>query len=691
MAISIRREVAQPTEAPQGLQKIKDLREEAIKDRRRYEPTWHLCQSFLAGRHWVGWNSRTRRIVNLPNPSDRERHTVNVIPQYHQTVLGKLYVEDMRPDVLFSREDQESESIALHLQHLSKYAWEVETEADRRIFLMMHKMLTWGTSAIRCLWDPTQGQKIGDFPVGPDGNPITDMQQAYDYVAQAQQMGQKVQFTPIKEGRILWETLGPFQFLVPPGVEESEYFPYLFIERPVALGEAKRHWPKAANLSEQTLRNVSVQELGSDVDASPGGGGLLKGHVLVSTYYEMPTNEYEEGRVVIYSENTILDELPTLPYKLKGRPHHGVIFYRYHIVDGRFWGKGIVEDLVGPNRQRNRARSQMIEMKDRNLGRVYAKKGTLTPANRPIGKIMEVIEIPLHAEFPVETAGVPPGGWILQEAEMNDQDMDKVAGLRDVTMGQAPAGVSAYAAMALLAEQDERRIGPVLKEIRNGIADDLLLTLELIKRYWQDGKQLAIVGADGSLEQFIYKRALLPNEFYVDVTKNSPLPSSPAAEAQKIFDVYNAAIAAGQPLPPEWLRNSLAAGRVLPFPTREDQVQRKKAEMEHYFLRSGQMVMPDPFDIDALHLEIHRAERFQVQMAPGNEQYVQFLLQHEQLHLESMQNKTTAAGPQSGTGNQSSVPQMQGGHGVEAQPGPQGAAQTASGTAPVQTPQAGVR
>jgi len=685
--------VQTPPETDPGLQQIKELREDALKDRRRYEPTWHICQSFIAGRHWVGWNSRTRRIVDLPNPNDRERHTVNVIPQYHQTVLGKLFVEDMRPDVLFRREDEESESIAQHLQMLTKYAWEIEVDADKRIYQMMHKMLTWGTAALRCCWDPSQGQKILDVPIGPDGQPMLDMVQARAYVAQAQAAGQQVPIQPFYEGKITWEALGPFQFLPPAGVEEPDFFPFLFIERPMSLGEVKRRWPKAAQLRAQTLRITDAQEMSSEVDASPAGGGTLKGHVLVTTYYEMPTVEHSQGRVVIYSENTILEEQQQLPYMLKGKPHHGVVFFRYHSVDGRFWGKGIVEDLIGPNRQRNRARSQMIEMKDRNLGRVYAKKGTLTPANRPVGKIMEVIEIPLHADFPVETPGTPPGAWILQEAEMNDQDMDKVAGLRDVTLGQAPAGVSAYAAMALLAEQDERRIGPVLKMIRGGIADDLLLTLDLIKKYWPDGKQLAIVGVDGSLQEFIFSRAMLPSEFYIDVVRNAPLPTSPAAEAQKIFDVYNAAIAAGQPLPPEWLRNSLQAGRVLPFPTREEQVQRKKAEMEHYFLQNGQQIMPDPFDVDEIHLAIHRAERFQVQMDPRQGQYAQMLMQHEELHLENMQQKTAQTG--AGTGG-TSVPQMQGGHGVEAQAAsPQanlaGAAQVASGTAPVQGPQAGAR
>src|SRR5262245_41757444 len=270
-----------------SLQKIKDLHERALKDRRRYEPTWHLCQSFLAGRHWVGWNSRTRRIVDMPNPNDRERHTVNVVPQYHQTVLGKLYVEDLRPDLLFSRDDVEAEAYGNHTRHLLKFAWENEVEADRRIYLMMHKMLTWGTAALRCVWDPTQGRKMGDFPIGPDGQVITDMNMARDYVAQAQEMGQQVPFKAVEEGRSLWEALGPFSFLPPPGVEDPDYFPWLFVDRPMHIDEARRRWPEAQNLKPQNLRVNDARELSSEVEGSPAGASQLKDFVLVSTFYKM--------------------------------------------------------------------------------------------------------------------------------------------------------------------------------------------------------------------------------------------------------------------------------------------------------------------------------------------------------------------------------------------------------------------
>ena len=455
----------------------------------------------------------------------------------------------------------------------------------------------------------------------------------------------------------------------------------MICERPVPIEWAKLRYPDAATrLRAQDIQSISAAPIASPLEGireAPAAASKPKDHVLVSIGYEMPTSDFPRGREVHWASHgsVILEIQDRLPYELKGRPHHGMTFFHYHRVPGRFFSVGVVEPLVGPQRQKNRARSQMIEMKDRNLGRVYAKKGTMTAANKPVGKIMEVIEVPLHADYPQETNGVPVGAWIENEARINDEDMDRVSGLREVSMGQAPAGVSAYSAMALLAEQDDRRVGPILKMLRNGIADSMLLSLELAKRYWPENKQFAIAGQDGMIEMFNYQKAMLPSDFYVHITQTAPLPTSPAAEAQKIFDIYNAAVASGQPLPIDWLKGSLDAGRAMPIPKREEQVQITKAEQENLLITMGHMVQPDYWDDDFVHISVHRQAQSEFGLAEKTKQGptdprqpkdpnapptpADILEFHIQMHMQNAQQKRPTAAD--------AVPAQQGGHGVEAQ------------------------
>ncbi len=670
----------------------RERRRRATNSRRSYEATWQICQSFLAGRQWVEWSGeggRLGRVIEQPNPFKRERHTVNTITQFVATVMGKLYVEDLRPDILFRRADQESETIATHTSAVSKYIWDVEVDAERVIHALLLKMTTFGTAALRCMYDTSAGDPIGDFPIGPDGKPIIDMQQATAYVQYMASQGQTAQFKTIRQGQISWEDLSPMQVLPPPGVADEAWFPWLIVERPVPIEWAKMRWPEAADrIREMTLTSndqmsTRADSSGSSAVDSPNSVSYtaLKGHVLITTGYQMPTDELPHGRVVTWidNQNTILAVEDQLPYRLKGRPHHGIVFFHYHRIPGRFFSLGVVEPLVGPQRQKNRARSQMIEMKDRNLGRVYARKGTITSANKPVGKIMELIEIPLHSDFPQETQGVPPGPWIENEARINDEDMQLVAGLQDVSMGRTPTGVSAYSALALLAEQDERRVGPILKTLRLGLGDAMLLSLELAKAYWPNGKQMGIAGEEGQIDVYNYDRAALPQEFYINITRSAPLPTSPAVESQKIFDIFNAATSAGQPLPIDWLKSSLDQGRALPIPKREQEVQRAKAEEENLMMSQGQMVQPQYYDDDYVHIEVHREAEMEAQQT-GNMQLVQILEMHIQMHAQNAAMKKPT--------QQDQVPQQQGGHGIEAQNGyqqnQQGLAQTASGQAPIQ-------
>ena len=645
-------------------------RDAAKSDRRAYEPTWHLCRHFIANRQWVGWQGNPTgggRIMAIPNPGDRERHTANVLTQYLSTVVGKITAEDFMPSLHFRREDVETQDFVNQARKALKWAWDEELAADRQVERAVLKMATYGTSALRAYFDNSVGPVLGDVPIGPDGNAIYQMEEARAFVASEAEAGRTAKMKTVRQGRIVWEPLGPFNLLPPPGVEFTENFPWLIVERPHPIEWIKHTY--GVDVPEQPLTSVDTNtDVGSTDPTQPAPArSKLAGHAIVSVGYEMPNTKYPDGCQFVWSGQTKLAEIHSLPYTLNGSPHHGIVFLHYHAIPERFWAMGMVEPGIGPQRQRNKARSQMIEMKDRNLGRVYAHKGTLSAATRPTGKIMEVIEVPLGHQFPVETNGVPPGAWIENEARMNDEDLDRVMGLRETSLGQAPGGVSAYSAMALLVEQDDKRLGTITAGVRFSVRDLVKMTLQDVRRYWPEQKQIDLAGPSGVIDNMIFTAAKLPEMIYVEIPKGTSAPRSPAAQVQLVFDLFNAATSSGTPLPVEWLYESIMQGQPMPIPQGQGQTQRRQAELENDLMMRGVPQETNYWDDDAAHIPIHRQQQTMAVQA-GDMQTAQVFEQHCQAHEQSSQQKQMGMA-QPPTGNPLTQ-QLGGGTGAPGQPTP---------------------
>jgi hypothetical protein len=633
-----------------AVSKWQERREQARRDRARYEPIWHMCHHYLAGRQWIGWAERERRIISLHDHPDwrhRERHTVNVLTSHVWNTLARVISDDLRPDITFRRDDIESERFAEQARRAWQYSWQEEVGADDALLITLLKEFTYGTAATRCYFDPTEGAELGELPLDDDGRPITNPQEAMAYVAQAQMEGRRVRFDRVKEGRSIWEPLSPFNIFPPPGVERECDFPWLIIERPFSIEAVQRMFTsKAKNLVAQDLTSTDMaasREPGVSDDPFGSSSGKLEDHVLLSTGYEYPCPEYPNGQTTTWCKDTLLARDDKLPYMIDGVPTDGISFFHYHRIPGRFWAQGIVEPGMGIQRQINRARSQQIEMKDRNMGRVYAHVGTVTEANKPVGKINELIEVQLGHQFPVETQGIPPGPWIQAEAEIGQMDLNRVLGVSDVSRGLAPQGVSAYSALALLSEQSERTIEPIIKMTRKSIIKLAKATLHNIRLYWPSSKQIAIAGDDGLYDAFIFESAQLPESVFIIWPEGPPRPRSQAAEIQKIFDLYDRSVAGGRPLPIGWLKDSLEAVKAQEIPEIPGQAQQHKAELENMLLARGQMIAPAQYDDDVMHIEIHRAAQTAHDLLPGAEQVRMIFDQHIQQHVYAQQMKMMMA------------------------------------------------
>lgn len=647
---------------PGPLGKWRQRAQDAQRKRRDYEKDWRLCHEYVANNQWVGWSREERRVIDLRTLADekeREHFTSNVLTQYLWTMFGKLYGDDYKCNISLRVDDETGREYAQQAQRAWDLGWDEEWDGDRFMYEVLLGICTYGTVGGQVYLDPRQGKPVGPMPLDPTGRPVLDNPQAF--VAEMMRQGQTAPIRDVREGRICWQDLNPFNILPPPGVRRERDFPWLILCRPASIDAELRplYGDKAKGLAENPLDGADF----GGISAGQDNDRKIKGHALVYTGFEYPTPESPQGQQIVWAGDRVLEAPRDLDIQVNGEPKFGVFFYHFRRLKQRFWSQGIVEPQLGGQRQRNRLRSQQVEIVDRvGLPKIFAERGTITVSKLPGGRVGEIITYPRTANRPpTEFVGTGPGPWLEGLINSVDADLDKIAGLHDVSLGQAPGNTSAYAAMALLKEEDDRRQGPVLKEIRRELSEQAKYTLQAMRKWWPTDKQFEIAGADHVSEAFTFNATLLPMSQLVKVGKDTPAPTSQAASLQLIFDLWDRFQQAGQPLPGQWLYDSVSAGYPLPPPTDVTNVQRKNAQLENARMLEGNPVQVEPFDMDVIHISVHRAQQVEIAQVPQYEQANELIEQHVRIHVMAAQAKAGAAAAAQ------QVPQLQGGMGQAGQ------------------------
>lgn len=647
------------------LEPWQNRKEAAEKKREEFLPQIRINRKFAAGKQHLDVNPRDGRVVDVRYRNiggvNVKMLTSNVLDQFLLTVQGRMASTDYLPNFLSAQGDENADLITEQLNDAFRWGWENEWNGDRKVMALMRLLTVDGTAAVRVRYDRKYGDKVGDFPL-KDGRPIKDPKEARAYVAGLSDKGELASFVSIHEGKVCWEVLSFDQFLTPPGYEYPEDFPWVIINRPVNVAEIKARYGKMAD-------GVEEEDL-EPAESLTGGLGFpdekkhrLTGKAMVYTGYEMPTGDSPTGRTIVFTKDNLLDFTPSLPIDEHPQgPHCGVHFFRWTVVPGRFAGKAFVENGIGAQTILNKRITQIDTIIDRNMPKVFVEEQSL--ARPRTGEPMEVIEVHPGAPLPQVSQGVPPGKWMLDDIAMQNTNLEKNMGMRSISLGQPPQGVSAYSAMALLSENDSLKLDPIAHELRIAMVDLCWDTMELM-RFWPREKQMDIAGPDNQLRSFVFSSNQIPKRYLVNIARQGSLPRSQAAELQKINDIWNAAASIGQPLTLDWYVQSLNAGKAQKLPASLTNVSKHKAELENIVMLHTKEVVPvSPEDDDMAHAQIHGAFKQQFdEMAMAGDENAHIVAskieQHRQMHLQSAEQKAGqgAGGPggdttQGGTGIQ---------------------------------------
>lgn len=590
------------------LKQLEELFGDAQMARAPYEGDWYLNVAYFEGEQWLCWDG-----ARLSQPKLRKGRilvTDNRIQPAVRTEIAKMTKQRPAWDCTPDGPSEKAVEGARHATRVMDAKWAPDELA------LGHKLkraLLWsrvcGAGFWKITWDSTLGAGR-DVLVGPDGKVARGDDEApldprlLDALPEGHPLLDALSKKTVNRGDVRVEVRSPFEFFPDPLAESLEDMERCFEE--VVLSPARVKFQYDVDLKPDADYVSGMIE----ARLSKGKGkGTRKRGVRVREMWEKATPERPRGRHVVWACNRILvdeanpyfdsEERPILPYGM----FPGID------VPGRFWPTSVVEQLRPVQTELNKTKSQIAENRNRfgNPTMLKSRQANI----RMYGIPGEIVEFDDTTQNAIPQYLQPPEmpGYVQNEIEMMQQAIQEISGQHEVSSGTVPAGVTAAAAINLLQQQDDTRLGPEVTDMEAGISLAGQQVMWLISRFYTEERIVRITGEDESIEFLNFTGEQLGTR--VRVTEGSMKPKSAAAKQAALQDVLNLMIQYGMQIDQRALRTFFKEWEVGGLEALLGDLDRDEAQVnrEHRRMYTG-----EPVEVDALvenleaHASAHREE-----------------------------------------------------------------------------------
>jgi len=413
----------------------------------------------------------------------------------------------------------------------------------------------------------------------------------------------------VRQGDIETSVCPPYEIYPDsPGREDVSRCESLIHARAYSPGEVERLWGVRPEGGKVRVYGVSAEN-GS---LMPGTAELEDG-VLVTEYYEMPSAEYKNGRLLITCGDMLLYE-GELPYQTGENGERRAPFVRQVSLSrpGCFWGMSIIERCIPIQRAYNAVKNRKHEFLNRAaVGVLAVEEGSVDLENLELeglapGKLLvyrQGSNIP--AFLP---GGNLPGEFIQEEAELL-QEFEMISGVSEMMRrSYAGANISSGTALSLLSEQDDTRLSVTAEHIRSAMRSLAKIWLRLYKQFAGSARIDRVVGDNGQVSALYWKASQITSDDVVHETENE-LSQSLSQRRQMIFDL----IARGIFTSPQGGLSERTKARLLGMLGLGDwenaadvpEMQMERAQRENFRMSEGETAVVENYDDHELHESEH--------------------------------------------------------------------------------------
>lgn len=588
------------------LRYVQELHDTARKQRYQFERQWYLNMAFYAGRQWVAWQGLATsvanefgRLVEPKAPSWRVRLIANKIRPVIRKELAKITKEKPQTFVVPASSDDEDIAAAHAGEKINEHLWR-ELEMNK----VLRRTVFWA-----CLCGSSF---IKDW------------------------FGEDIEVEPVS----------PFHFLIP-DVQEEELENQPFVIHTLAKSP-DWVWQKfKVNVEADTKANTAMMEQRFLSALGINQNDKQKSHVTVNEIWLRPNRKFENGAKVIWTKDKILS------IKENGWPYeHGEYPFTKidHIPTGHFYGASVIEDLVPLQKEYNRTRSQIIEAKNRmSKPQLMAPRGSVNPRQITSEPGLVILYTPgFQAPEPLPLQNIP--GYVIQELDRIQMDINDISGQHEVTKGQTPPGVTAATAISFLQEEDDSLLSPTIANVEEAVERLGRHFLSHVHQFWADEHKIKVVGENGQWEVLEFNKSSIKDNTDLRVEAGSATPRSRAAKQAFIMELAQNGI-----IPPDRVLRYLGmaeTGRMyeeFQVDTRQAQrenVRMSEGDIEEIDLGDGQpirMLPPNSWDDHLVHIHEHNTFRKKQAFEALDDEAKQQFEQHVQLHTQVIQQQMMQA------------------------------------------------
>lgn len=487
---------------------VKDEYRKCKEARSAIEQQWYMNMSFYYGKQYVqplgkDYSIAAGAVGKLYTPKAppwRTRITINRIRPIIRTELARVTSQKPTASVIPSSSEDED----LFAAQAGEQIWESiynRKKIHREFSRAMWWTLLTGTGYLKCWWDKEVIDATG------------------------------------VEGDITIAPVTPFHVFVPDLREveiENQVYVINAYTRPVDV--IKRQYGAAFGDKNIEGSVVSANEIIDDAYLNLQTSSKKPDSVLCYEMWLKPGahKDFPKGGLIQVVDSTVVNVVSDgIPYK-----HGEYPFIKFdHIPTGKYYAESVIVDLISPQREFNRTRSQIIEAKNRMAKpQLIAPKGSIDPSKITTEPGIVIEYRPgLAPPSPLQMQPLP--SYVIDELNRIITDMEDLSAQHATSKGGVPSGVTAATAISYLQEKDDSVLTHTYDSVEQGMEKLARQILSHVVQYWDIERTVKVVGDDGAFDTLVLKGADIQSGTDIRMESGTALPQSKAAKQAFLMDL----------------------------------------------------------------------------------------------------------------------------------------------------------